>query len=137
MVSVVVEAAAAAAVAVTAVVDTASVAGPCAGGGQPRLYSATAAACAERAGDPAASWGGRRVDEVRRRLPLADGAARVPRPGGGGGGMPPLRVGGKAATASVHMVAVVVAAADGRGWGREQGSVGGADLSGALWTLTR
>ena len=113
MFAVVMAAAAAAAVAVTAVVDTVSVTGPCAGGEQPRLYGATAAARAERAGDPAAAWGGPRVDEVRRRLPQANGAARVPRPGGGGRGMPPLRVGGRAATASVHMVAVAAAATGG------------------------
>jgi len=59
--------------------------------------------------------------------------------GGGGGGWrhAAMRVGVRAATASVDMVAVAAAAAGGSGWGLGQGSVGGADVSGALLTLTR
>jgi len=48
-----------------------------------------------------------------------------------------MRGGGRAATASVDMVAGAAAAAGGSGWGLGQGSVGGADVSGALLTLTR
>ena len=76
-----------AAVVFTAVADSVSRVGHGANGDQPRADSADAAASAERAGDPASTWDGRRVGGVRRRMPPADGAVRVPRMGEGGGGV--------------------------------------------------